>query len=353
MRVGLAWTVRLVVGLPLVLVLTPPARGDDGVVVTSTGHGVTATTPTYRAIVQSDGCLHSVRVGDTELLADDVGFSRGSYFYPGEGPPAELRDVVTAGAQVTTRNASLRSTFTFERGSIRMELENGSEAGMSFYILLSDALQTVTGSNTPVLAAVASGDESEQLALGFSDGTRLTVVSPLRYWGPWGDKGGRQVLEIHLPARSTRTVSLHVEPGGAEPSAAPAPPAGHPSAQPATTGPGGDDPFSAAGDARDLPPGDPSETPTAPGAPGATAPEPPASEPPATEPGSQPSSADPAVTATSSSAPPAESPSCGRCGASAAGLSASATFPPAALVLLGLLLGVRHLRRRTSERAAG
>ena len=45
--------------------------------------GLEITTPAYRARIGADGNLHSLRVGDTEMLDDRVSFSLGAFYYAG------------------------------------------------------------------------------------------------------------------------------------------------------------------------------------------------------------------------------------------------------------------------------
>ena len=59
---------------------TQAARAAD-TPIQQTSQGYQITYPKYTALVSTDGCLDSLRVGGSEFLDANVGFRHGSYFY--------------------------------------------------------------------------------------------------------------------------------------------------------------------------------------------------------------------------------------------------------------------------------
>jgi cephalosporin-C deacetylase len=154
--------------------------------------GTLFTTPAYRALVGTDGNLHSLRVGDVEMLDDRTGISRGAFFYS---------DAALALPQVNVPNrATLEATdgvhsirYRFEAQQATVTLSNGGSSPISYFVVLSSEISIVQNVQTGEAAASPAKVAWPEVSFFTRHGQYLRLRGGDRSWGPWLD---RQVWEV-------------------------------------------------------------------------------------------------------------------------------------------------------------
>jgi WD40 repeat protein len=165
------------------------------------------TTPSYRAVVEPDGCLTSLRIGGVEFLRPGLDISRGTYFLQdGRKPVLEPATVEPPAGNVLTAmgdRASIR--YEFRRDSMRWTIVNKTDRGMNFYFVFSPALTAVQ--NDKGGPARVPARQEWGTTTWYAGPARLTTDGGNKIW-PWTDNA--QVTEVALGPGETRSLTLEV-----------------------------------------------------------------------------------------------------------------------------------------------
>ena len=144
---------------------------------------------TYRAVVGTDGNLHSLKVGDEEMIDDRVAISLGAFFY--SGGPVKLVNVTSNSPGVVVADDGRHSIqYHFLRREVRATLSNNGPGPVSYFIVLSPQVAVITNLRTGEAAAAPAGEQWEDVRLCTQSGAFLELSGGGRLWGPWL---GRQV----------------------------------------------------------------------------------------------------------------------------------------------------------------
>ncbi len=186
---------------------------DDSVAVATAPHETTIRGQNYVATIATDGCLEALELEGVDLLDAVVHFSRGSYFYPDIGPPAQLPNMEVDGDLVTVESDDFKAEFEFGATTITALLHNRTDATTPYYLVLSDALRILedsAGRQHPVSPQrdghpqpTAASGHGKTVGLLYEGGPVMRLEGEFRWWGPWA---GRQVVEVSLAPNSSERV---------------------------------------------------------------------------------------------------------------------------------------------------
>jgi len=176
---------------------------DDG--------GAVVETPSYRATIGADGNLHSLRVGEMEMLDDRVAISLGSFFYA-DGPRRLTKQSQTGQALQATDGTYL-ARYHFRDNEIQVSLVNRGAKPVPYFVVLAPSVTMVQNSMTGEVAAVPANEAWGSARFSTAGGTYLELAGGTRVWGPWL---GRQVWEVtEVPAGGTREIFFRLGHGAA------------------------------------------------------------------------------------------------------------------------------------------
>ncbi len=183
--------------------VTLSARPDGGILVQAAS---------YRALIGSDGNLHSLRTGDAELLDDRVATSLGSFFYVDH--PHVLDGLTQRGAVLVDATDGTYSVhYRFRPREIRITLKNGGSRPVPYFVVLGKPVSVAANLSTGEAAAAPANEQWGDVRLATSSGAYLELVGGSRIWGPWL---GRQVWEVSGIGPGQRKVVV-LRPGIGEP----------------------------------------------------------------------------------------------------------------------------------------
>jgi len=168
---------------------------EDGSIVVGAGG--------YRALLGADGNLHSLRVGDVEMLDDRIAISLGGFFYA-DGPRhlTSIRKMGRSTLEATDGKYTAR--YRFLGDEVRVVLTNGSAKPVSYFVVLSPDIRIVSRPESGEAAAVPANERWGTVRFHTENGAYLQLTGGTRIWGPWL---GRQVWEVsQVPPRSKREV---------------------------------------------------------------------------------------------------------------------------------------------------
>ncbi len=159
----------------------------------------------YRALIGQDGNLHSLRVGETEMLDDRVAISLGSFFYA-DGP-RELGQLAQQGsAFMDATDGTYSVQYRFLPDEIRISLENKSSRPVPYFMVLTPKVTIATHPPTGEAAAAPANEPWGEVRFATQSGAYLELSGGTRIWGPWL---GRQVWEVsRIPPQGRREVRL-------------------------------------------------------------------------------------------------------------------------------------------------
>jgi eukaryotic-like serine/threonine-protein kinase len=189
------------------LVLEPGAASDDEVAKATAAaweHRVQAAK--YEAVVESDGCLTSLRVGGTELLWVGGQTSRGVYFLK-EGIGTQKLKVEEASANVVTAKGE-RASIRYEFGpdTLTWTVTNLTKEPLAFFMVFGPSVAAVANDKGDWAKTPATKDW--KTTTWFAGGARLAVSGGTRIWGPW--EANTQVWDGALQPQETRQVVLKI-----------------------------------------------------------------------------------------------------------------------------------------------
>jgi cephalosporin-C deacetylase len=155
--------------------------------------GYVVEAPSYRALIGSDGNLHSLRIAGSEMLDDRVAISLGAFYYV--EAPLKLSSVAVVGpAAVEAKDSTYAVRYRFEPDRIQLTLSSVSAAPVPYFVVLSPEISIVKNLATKEAAAAPAEGEWPNVAFYTAGGTYLEATGGTRVWGaPWL---GRQVWEV-------------------------------------------------------------------------------------------------------------------------------------------------------------
>ena len=160
----------------------------------------------YQAIIGADGNLHSLRVGETEMLDDKTAISLGCFFYA-DGP-RRLTQLQRRGGPAALRatDGTYAVRYRFAEDGIGLTLENAADKPVPYFVVLSSAITVAARPGTSEAAAVPANERWAAARLIAANGAYLELSGGTRLWGPWL---GRQVWEVsQVPARGRQEVRI-------------------------------------------------------------------------------------------------------------------------------------------------
>jgi cephalosporin-C deacetylase len=147
---------------------------------------------TYQALIGPDGNLHSLSVGDTEMIDDRVGISLGAFFYADGPRQLETRTLLGPGAlQATDRTFYIQ--YRFRRREISATITNRGKKSASYFLVLAPHVSIVTNLRTRQAAAVPATEPWGDARFTTPTGAYLELRGGTGIWGPWLR---RQVWEV-------------------------------------------------------------------------------------------------------------------------------------------------------------
>jgi cephalosporin-C deacetylase len=158
--------------------------------------GYVADAPSYRAEVGADGNLHSLRVGEIEMLDDRtavlLGFASGSFFYV--NGPRKLETMTRRGRSVVeATDGTFTARYWFRADEVRVRLTNRDGRPASYFVVLSPQISIVANPSSGEAAAVPANELWGGARFSAHNGAYLETANGTRVWGPWL---GRQVWEL-------------------------------------------------------------------------------------------------------------------------------------------------------------
>lgn len=179
----------------------PRARPGSPALLPQPEGGFACEGESYRALIGPDGNLHSLRVGDTEMLDDRIAISLGAFFYA-DGP-RKLETITTPGPTVLeATDGTFRAVYRFRRGDVRITLTSQGTAA-PYFVVLSPLITVVSNPRTEEAAAAGCTESWGDARFSTEKGAYLELTGGSRIWGPWL---GRQVWEVSrvVPGQSVQ-----------------------------------------------------------------------------------------------------------------------------------------------------
>jgi serine/threonine protein kinase len=165
-------------------------------------------TPAYEAVVESDGCLTSLRVGGQELLWVGGAVSRGCYFYQENGAGRLSLPTVEQPADnvITARGELAAVRYDFAPDALTWTLSNPGKGPLRYYIVFGDAVRAVANdkgewAKTPVT-------REWPLTTWYAGAFKVTLTGGTKIWGPWEDN--TQVWQADVGPGEQRRIVLRV-----------------------------------------------------------------------------------------------------------------------------------------------
>ncbi len=160
---------------------------------------------TYQAVVGIDGNLHSIRIGDTQMLDDTVAISLGCFFYA-DGPRRleRVRQRGQTALEATDGTYSIR--YRFDADAIRLTLMNAGSKPAPYFVVLSPAIAIAARPGGAEAAAVPANERWGAVRFTAPTGAYIELSGGTRIWGPWLES---QVWEVsQVPPGGSREVRI-------------------------------------------------------------------------------------------------------------------------------------------------
>jgi cephalosporin-C deacetylase-like acetyl esterase len=170
----------------------PRERSDQALVQQAADGSYTIDTRSYHASIGVDGNLHSLRVGETEMIDDRVAISLGAFFY-GDGPRKLQTASLMGRSTLSATDGVCTIRYQFRRSDIRITLSNKGRAAIPYFVVLSPEITIIRNMRTGEAAAAASSEDWGDVRVSTQKGAYLDLIGGSRVWGPWL---GRQVWEV-------------------------------------------------------------------------------------------------------------------------------------------------------------
>ena len=159
----------------------------------------------YRALIGADGNLHSVRVGETEMLDDRVAISLGSFFYA-DGPRRLERIERRGQTSVQATDGTYSARYRFAANEIHITLTNGGAKPIPYFVVLSPATTIAARAGSAEAAAVPANERWGAARFTTPAGAYIELSGGTRIWGPWLE---RQVWEVsQVPVKGKQEIAI-------------------------------------------------------------------------------------------------------------------------------------------------
>ena len=184
------------------------ARGGDVALTPQPDGSTVVDAPRYRALIGADGNLHSLRIGEAEMLDDRVAISLGSFFYANGA--RVLPEVNRPEPNLlTATDGTFRAQYRFLADEIRVALSNGGEGAAPYFMVLSPQISIATNAPSGEAAAAPANEPWGNVRFVVPSGAYMELTGGSRIWGPWL---GRQVWEVGRIAQGEER-EIRVRPG--------------------------------------------------------------------------------------------------------------------------------------------
>ncbi|RZA22845.1 MAG: hypothetical protein EOP10_14325 [Proteobacteria bacterium] len=161
-------------------------------------------TPSYAATIDAQGALPSFKIGDQEFFKAEAGIPRGAYLY--QDGPLRLNDIERpAPDTVSAKSPQATVRYVFTKSAVTINLANQTEKGMTYYIVLDPAVDTVFDNGGNALHPFIN-QGGQQTTTWFAGKNKLKIEGGDMVSGPWNEKF--QLWGLNLEPKKTRTVTL-------------------------------------------------------------------------------------------------------------------------------------------------
>jgi serine/threonine protein kinase len=168
--------------------------------------------PGYEAVVASDGCLTSLRLGGAELLWVGTRTSRGVYFLDQSGT-LKLPDINEEGPDLVTAKSDKASIrYEFGPDSLTWTLSNRTDKPLSFFAVFGPAVTVVSDDKGDWAKTPTKQDW--KTTTWYAGTSKVTITGGTSIWGPWGEGPPGQAFQVWdgtLQPKETRQVVLKVD----------------------------------------------------------------------------------------------------------------------------------------------
>jgi serine/threonine protein kinase len=168
--------------------------------------------PGYEAVVASDGCMTSLRLGGAEMLWVGTRTSRGVYFLDQSGT-LKLPDIKEEGPDAVTATSDKASIrYEFGPDTLTWTVSNRTDKPLSFFAVFGPAVTVV--SNDKGDWAKTPTKQDWKTTSWYVGTSKLTITGGMGIWGPWGEGPPGQAFQVWdggLQPKETRQVVLKVD----------------------------------------------------------------------------------------------------------------------------------------------
>jgi cephalosporin-C deacetylase len=197
----------------------PQTSGEGGGVTlrVAADGGLEITAPGYRARLGSDGNLHSLRAGNTELLDDKISLYLGGFYFAKTamrlGRITLIAPSLLENVPVSTSVPAVRATdgtytidYLFLPAEIRLSLYHKADKPILYYLVCSGEITQAMNFRTGEIAGIPAEEPWPDVTLTAGSGSYLMARGGDRIWGPFN---GRQVWELGpIKAGEVREITL-------------------------------------------------------------------------------------------------------------------------------------------------
>jgi eukaryotic-like serine/threonine-protein kinase len=204
----------------------PPDKStlpETGVSIRPEADGFHVRTAAYEALVDTDGCLNSMRVGGVEFLkpgepiAGNKSVAHGAYFYSekeGNVGLVKLPHIERTGNVIVANGDKFSVRYEFGADAVLMRPSNNTDETVPFYLVLDSGVVTSVETDRHERLAVPVArkqtdplDPALQTSTWIAGRSRLTITDGTKIWGPFG-AANSQVWERSLPTYNAANIRL-------------------------------------------------------------------------------------------------------------------------------------------------
>ncbi len=204
--------VQLTLEPSVTAVSAKPVLTPGGVQVYRSGRARHIQTELYEAVVDSDGCMPSLRIDGVEVLKANINVSRGVYFLPGYPLPFDIKQPSPRTITAQCDKAAIQYDFTPK--SMTWTVENRSDQGMPFFVVMDTSVTAVRNETNewaklPVVKDAGNPpDAGWKTTTWYAGRAKFTFTGGSKVWGPW--EGKYQVWEASLAPKEKRTITVEL-----------------------------------------------------------------------------------------------------------------------------------------------
>jgi hypothetical protein len=171
------------------------------------GDGWAVRAPSYSATVGADGCLTSLRVGETEFLKSvPNAIPRGGYVFQDGLVP--FKDVTQPEPNVVVAKSDRAEVrYQFSAQGLTWKISNRTDKGLSFVAVFQPDLTAVMGGKKSAFAKPPLERNWSPVTF-FKDKANLRIDGAARIWGPWN--GNHQIWQNQIAPKGEATCTVAV-----------------------------------------------------------------------------------------------------------------------------------------------